>query len=376
MKNRKKIILFRVITPIFSIVLLLAVFEVFLRIIGYNPLQFLEEKPGVKLHLKKSPDKYIRYELNPGYRGVKFGSKIRINSSGFRGREYDIDGKDKFRICVLGDSVSFGFALDVKDTFSHRLEKYFSRDGIPAEVLNFSVEGYDILQEVLHFKKTGLKFSPDLVLVSYCLNDIGHTPLDIKDIRSLVSLKKSLRFVQFIRMKLDKLRLLDKLRKEMNFIKGKDQHFSELYKPVADDHSIDQSIKKIEKLLESQNNRPWLRIYTFRERIGKIRYSFEQLQKLAREKNFAVVIMILPFRIGSQEGYLYSEAHNIVRHEADRCMFEVLDMYAPLRDFGFKKVTIDGVHFNSSGHKVIAQTLYSKFKARVSNKKSKPEKKK
>ena len=362
LKNRKKLLLFRILVPLFSIIFILLMFEIFLRIVQYNPLKFFNQESDVKLHLKQSPNKYIRYELNPGYRGVKFGAKIRINSSGFRGREYDLKKREKFRICVLGDSVAFGFSLEEKDIFAYRLEKLFSRNGLAIEVLNLSVEGYDTLQEVKHFRERGLKFSPDLVIVAFCLNDIGHTPLDIRDARQLVSLKKSLRIVQFIQQKLNKLKLMNKLKKEMKAIKGYDQQFSQLYQPIGKDPVIDRHIQHINEILKEHKGRFWLRQFTSYNRIGKIRYSFKLLEKMAGENRFNVIIMILPFRISAQQNYLYGDAHSIIRHEAERCRFQVMDMVFPLKDFGFQKVSIDGVHFNPIGHKVIAHTLFTRLR--------------
>jgi lysophospholipase L1-like esterase len=39
-------------------------------------------------------------------------------------------------------------------------------------VLNFSVSGYDTVQEVEFLEEKALRYDPDLVLVAYCLNDV------------------------------------------------------------------------------------------------------------------------------------------------------------------------------------------------------------
>ena len=77
-----------------------------------------------------------------------------------------------YRIVVLGDSVGAGFGVKrLEDTFPRRLEALLRERGIPAEVLNFSVSGYDTRQEVEILKTRALAFAPDLVLLAYCLND-------------------------------------------------------------------------------------------------------------------------------------------------------------------------------------------------------------
>jgi len=164
----KRTLFFKIVVPIFSFIILFFLLEIFLRIIQYDPFRsIVEEKGKPKIFLKQSSNKFIRYELNPGYQGKIYRSHVRINSHGFRGREYDVDKGNKFRICILGDSVTFAINSEEIDTYPSRLEKYFQTDSIPVEVLNFAVEGYDTLQEVKHFEKNGRKFSPDLVVVAY-----------------------------------------------------------------------------------------------------------------------------------------------------------------------------------------------------------------
>jgi lysophospholipase L1-like esterase len=362
-KGKIKLLVFKVCALLFTTLLMLVLVEIFLRIIDYNPLKHINEESGREhIFLRQSSNKYTRYELNPGYKGTIIRAEIRINSHGFRGREFDVDKKNKIRICVLGDSITFGTVLKEEDLFPEKLGRYFLRDSLPVQVLNLAVLGYDTLQEVKHFEQKGLKFSPDIVVVAYCLNDIGITPLEFKKIKKFVSMKQSLRIVQFIRLKLNKLSLINELRREMDSIKGYDLQFKELYQPVENDPVINRYIEEIRQLLDKHKNPFWLRHYTSPIRIGKIRYSFEELKRMSIQNKFRVIVMVFPLLKKFNQQYIYVKAHDIVRHEAERNGFEFLDLTEPFDNFGFQKLTYDGVHLNAAGHKLAARALYKELK--------------
>jgi hypothetical protein len=62
--------------------------------------------------------------------------------------------------------------VPLEQTFPKRLEALLNRDGVARyEVLNLAVPGYNSRQERLNLEERGLAFQPDLVLVSFVLND-------------------------------------------------------------------------------------------------------------------------------------------------------------------------------------------------------------
>lgn len=100
---------------------------------------------------------------------------VEINSDGMRDREYPISGGDKYRIIVLGDSLTFGWGVEQEDTFENILEENLSKMS-PVEVLNFGAGNYNTEQEVNYFIKKGLKYKPDKVVLFYFINDAEITP--------------------------------------------------------------------------------------------------------------------------------------------------------------------------------------------------------
>jgi lysophospholipase L1-like esterase len=123
------------------------------------------------------------YELEPNevVRGDG-GVRYEINANGFRDVERSVPKPtDVFRIAVLGDSVAFGYGVEVEAGFVARTETALSAhaaDG-PAhiEVLNFAVSGYNPYNEAALYRGVVRSYEPDLVLVQFCINDLNDPTL-------------------------------------------------------------------------------------------------------------------------------------------------------------------------------------------------------
>lgn len=101
------------------------------------------------------------YALNPDHPD--------ISSQGLRDREVAVPKPDGVgRILVLGDSVAFGAHVPPARTFPNQLE---ARLGGAVEVLNASVSGYTTYNEVHYYLDEGRRFEPDLVILTFVLND-------------------------------------------------------------------------------------------------------------------------------------------------------------------------------------------------------------
>jgi len=120
----------------------------------------------------KIPD--LDYELKPNVRGLHNGIPIQINRFGLRDDEIHLAKlPGQKRITVLGDSFTFGFGVEAKDGYVEKLEQILTQK-FPEQkfqVLNFGVGGYNSREEdqVLKFKVS--RFSPDLVIIAYSLDD-------------------------------------------------------------------------------------------------------------------------------------------------------------------------------------------------------------
>lgn len=91
------------------------------------------------------------------------------NSRGWRDDEVELDSRDRFRIVAVGDSFTFGVAVDQGDRFSELLERTDPR----VEVVNLGVNAYGTDQELLVLEHEGLLYGPDVVLLlAFLTNDL------------------------------------------------------------------------------------------------------------------------------------------------------------------------------------------------------------
>ena len=120
-------------------------------------------------------DESLGWRLRPGAEDVWGGVRVRINDKGLRGPEVDYaESKDTLRILYLGDSVTFGYRLDTPEqAFPYRVEAILeARLGIEIETINAGVGGYSPWQERIYLEEEGIKYAPDLVVLSFVLNDV------------------------------------------------------------------------------------------------------------------------------------------------------------------------------------------------------------
>ena len=121
-------------------------------------------------------DDDLGWRLRPGYRGPDLGGgpDFRVNRKGLRGPEVEYEKPAGVkRILYLGDSVAFGWKLPHRDTFPARAEPHIARLArVEVETINSGVGGYSPWQELVYLREEGLRYDPDLVLVSFVLNDV------------------------------------------------------------------------------------------------------------------------------------------------------------------------------------------------------------
>jgi lysophospholipase L1-like esterase len=108
------------------------------------------------------------------HRSADVDVEFRINAQGLRADRAFAYAKPPgvLRILSLGDSFTAGYEVEVEETFSSVLERELRRRGYPVEVLNAGVSGYSTAEAVLYLERELLRYEPDLVLVSFCGNDL------------------------------------------------------------------------------------------------------------------------------------------------------------------------------------------------------------
>jgi lysophospholipase L1-like esterase len=120
------------------------------------------------------PDKL--YALKPNLTdGVFVGKRVRTNSRGHRDREIPpVKPANGFRVLAVGDSVTFGHAVDVEDTWPDRLERRLAArfPSRQVEVVNTAVPGNSAFQEYADLERA-LDLAPDAAVIQFVLNDVA-----------------------------------------------------------------------------------------------------------------------------------------------------------------------------------------------------------
>ncbi|HEX2163590.1 MAG TPA: SGNH/GDSL hydrolase family protein, partial [Thermoanaerobaculia bacterium] len=156
-----------------SLALALAAAELLVRAAGVAP----EVSPVRRGRIQLSANPRLVFEPVPALEvaeaGLWDGWSGAANRLGYRDRDRPVDKPaGAFRVVVLGDSIAEGLGADDSAAiFPALLEGHLAAAGRPVEVLNFAVTGYNTAQEVETLAARALAFSPDLVLLAYCLND-------------------------------------------------------------------------------------------------------------------------------------------------------------------------------------------------------------
>jgi hypothetical protein len=169
MASRARAILANSALTLVSLLAAVVLFELALRLIGFESPRFYV------------PDPYLGWRLKSGAEGLftaEGRGEIRINSAGFRDREHLLaKPPNTFRIAVLGDSYAEALQVEIENTFWSRLQEALRScpglKGREVEVLNFGVSGYGTAQELLTFRRYVRPYQPDLVLLAfYSGNDV------------------------------------------------------------------------------------------------------------------------------------------------------------------------------------------------------------
>lgn len=353
---------------LFSILLVFSLAELALRMAGFNPFAefFADEGRAIFIRPSKNPQRI--YEATPKASGYGWETQIDINSYGFRGREYSLQKPaNTFRIIVIGDSISFGNRLAPEENYPTMLETLYQQAGKSVEVLNLSLGGYDTLQEVATLADIGLQFDPDLVILGYCNNDIGVASGNVNYIRRLQQYGHWIyrsRLVQFIRIQLDRI-ALKQFSQEANRTESFDTTYRDYMASIENDAELHQLMKNLKIKLETKNiHQPFVKDYTQENRLRRLRFAFEQLQSLQylhSKKDFDVMVLNFPYMLEGENQPAFELIRQIVRHEAERLSFSVIDLYPGFSVVGFDALMIngdDGIHPNAKGHRLAAQLLF------------------
>ncbi len=283
----------------------------------------------------------LQFKLKPkGFFLWHENSPFKINSYGFRDYEYDLANKNDYRIIILGDSYTFGWGVKMEKTFPKVLESSLKKQGYSVQVVNAGIYGYNTQQEVLFFEKELLKYKPDLVIISFVLNDTrpqGTVPMHpfTKNYESYFHSW----FLEFIKLRVNRLI-------------NKREHVGDTWKS-GDFYPLKVKI-----------GNPYLRNEDAFEDdfLGwrRCKESLSEIKKLSEQNRFILYLIILPSFNESFINYRPLWIHEKVKKFAQNEGIIFSDFYryfARKNYLEFQNLELNDDHPNEIAHQIIGERL-------------------
>ena len=271
--------------------------------------------------------------------GNGFAKNFTHNSWGQRSDyEYTLEKpKGKFRILVLGDSMTVGQGIEnVENTYPKKLEYYLNEKlKLPQfEIINTARPGWNTDTQLYDLFINGFKFQPDMVFLGYSPNDIPKSDFlscDASEI-DLITDKGPLK----------------KLLKQ-----------SHLYKFVN---------LKINRLLEKTGNKPKYTdcINAAYSSIGwdMLKVYLDAINMACVTRNVKLVIGVIPLMYQLDNNYSIPEVHSKLMGYCKERGIECIDFYEDgFKGLDEKNLTIseNDRHLNEDGAEIVARAIHKRF---------------
>lgn len=281
-----------------------------------------------ELHRKEFVfNKYLFWEARPY--GEAYGRKV--NNKGFRGEDFEEQkGVNTIRVILLGDSCTFQAEVEDQKTGAYllqrMLEKNFPNKNI--QVLNMGMPGYSSLQGLRLLKMKALKYSPDILLVSYGHNDA---------VSSMYFTDK------------------EQVANEVEYFFGK------IFSNVRYYRAIRDACLKALSLFE-------LNGYGLRPRVSLREYynNMAEICRTAKENNIKIILYDLPVLKTPTNGKYcafkekYFDELRDVAKDNSVPFLNVRQTFSSLHDMStyFNDPKRDFMHLNDKGYELVADVLY------------------
>lgn len=163
----------------FASVFALALGEGAVRLLRYRPTV-----PGANV-IRVEPDTLLGWIKKANFEGLRHAPREytineSFNSRRIRGPEYPlVKPEGEYRILVLGDSFAQGYTVEFEDLWSEVMKKALNAaGGRSVQVINAGTAGWSTDQELLWFRRDGVAYDADLVILLFYGNDVNSNGSD------------------------------------------------------------------------------------------------------------------------------------------------------------------------------------------------------
>ncbi len=290
-------------------------------------------------------DENLDYKDRPNFRGHFSGQlynsiEININSLGLRDFEFKLaKAPGVYRILVLGDSITFGAGIRLKDTYVKQTEKLLDHSAAqPYQLINAGVSGYHFRHYYIFIKDNIAKFDPDSIVIGFCINDVR--PMDV--VRQKYVVRGTVKAPLSSTVKHDIKRII---KKSPSFQLASYLIFSNTYNRKK------YSARWITEVMMSWNKEGL---------VEKLMDMLEEIKRLTEERGVRLSVIIFPEMNQLIDYEKYGAPKDKLLNILEDLNIAYLDLYDTFRhkeDFSQYYLPGDTVHFTAEGHKIIAEEL-------------------
>lgn len=338
-KNKAKNIFKNLLLLIIVLAIVTMLLEISLRLAYPFYFNYNTEMWRYSVLLKRaSPNPNVSHEHVPNSEAFLYGVDVKINSYGFRDKEYSLKKPENtYRILVLGDSFTLGWGVPIKDVYSEVLEKMLNENikGKKFEVINTALGNYNTQMEYEFLKEKGLKLNPDMVIVGFYPNDPELTvKFDEKSISTFI--KRHSYIYAFFWDRIVKLKTRIELARNKRSYTG---YVHNLYRSDFEGRKI-------------------------------MEISLNGIIDLSKQNSITPVVVILPQFFGNFENYEFKEVYPTVSSITSRKNALTIDILPYFKNNSVKDVIVsfEDAHPNKLGHSIIAKAIYDNIYNIVSKK--------
>ena len=163
--TKKRKIQLTIVSIVLGLTIIIAFGEIAIRI--FNPQPYLS--PRWQFSNGYGAMLYPNVTMTNAMPG-KWQFKYKINDLQYRGKLIPIaDTYSKDNIVILGDSYGFGTGVNDGEEFAAILASQVNED---YEVINLSVGGWGLTQQIRRYYEFGMQYKPKVVVLQYCNNDL------------------------------------------------------------------------------------------------------------------------------------------------------------------------------------------------------------
>ncbi|MAA78283.1 MAG: hypothetical protein CL916_03410 [Deltaproteobacteria bacterium] len=213
----KKKLIFSI-TPVLFLLLLIGATELWLRaqprtiqeaeFVFFTEFKISRWRYLNKLRGRLLIDQVLRTEPNsthieppeanrPPFDRVPYPYEVHYNNFGFRDQDFDINTKERKRVLLLGDSVSFGKGVTLDERYSSLIQQ----ERPDLEVWNLGLQGCTAECMARLLDEHIMAFNPDIMIIQASGNDIDQTLWNVATSKQISAMSvEALRWVRSYRV--------------------------------------------------------------------------------------------------------------------------------------------------------------------------------